>query len=95
MPSTSDLFEIALIYEFVDRCIFSRPEIALARARLGLSGNGIARTLLPETHLDLEGLEVVGNIGFDFSSHALSRPLFETIELLVDVHDCVCGMVVT
>ena len=51
------------------------------------------RTFLPEAHLDLEGFEIVRYIGLDFASHALSCPLFKTIEFLVDIHDCGVEMV--
>jgi hypothetical protein len=54
----------------------------------------IVRTFLSEAHFDLEGFEIVRYIGLDFASHALSCPLFKTIEFLIDVHDCVVEMVV-
>lgn len=37
-------------------------------------------------HLGLQGLEVIGEIGFDLSTHSLARPLPEAIELPVDIH---------
>ena len=37
-------------------------------------------------HLGLQGLEVIGEIGFDLPAHALARPLLEAIKLPVDVH---------
>ena len=55
-------------------------------------------TLLPQTHLYLQRLEVIRDIGFDLPTHSLPRPLLETTELLVDIHgelrcimDCIPG----
>ena len=43
-------------------------------------------TLLPQTHLYLQRLEVIRDIGFDLPTHSLPRPLLETTELFVDIH---------
>lgn len=43
-------------------------------------------TLLPQGHLDLQHLEVIGVVGLDLAAHALATPLLEAVELLVDVH---------
>ena len=43
-------------------------------------------TFVPQGHLDLQRLEIVRDIGFGLSTHPLTRPLLEAIELFVDVH---------
>lgn len=45
-----------------------------------------SHTVGPDDHLLLERLEVIGRVGLDFASHALPRPLLETIQLLVNDH---------
>lgn len=37
-------------------------------------------------HFRFQGLEVIGEIGLDFTPHPLSGPLFEAIEFLIDNH---------
>jgi len=41
---------------------------------------------MSQSHFDLQGLEVIRDIGLDFSTHPLSCPLLEAAELLVDIH---------
>jgi len=41
---------------------------------------------MSKLHFHLQALELLGTIGLDFSSHLLPRPVFEAIELLVDIH---------
>jgi hypothetical protein len=43
-------------------------------------------TLVPQVHLHLQGLEVVGERGAGLCAHLLVGPLLQAIEFLVDVH---------
>jgi hypothetical protein len=44
-------------------------------------------TILPKIHLQFQRLELVGDVGLDLPTHLLPRPLLDSVELLVDVHD--------
>ena len=46
----------------------------------------ISPTFMSELHFHFQSFELLGTIGLDFSSHLLPRPVFEAIELLVDIH---------
>jgi hypothetical protein len=37
-------------------------------------------------HFSLQCFEVIGEISLDFTTHPLSCPLLEAIELFIDVH---------
>lgn len=43
-------------------------------------------TFMPQCHLKLQGLEVIGDVCFGLTTHSLTRPLFEAIEFFVDIH---------
>jgi hypothetical protein len=45
-------------------------------------------TFMAQVHLDLEGLELFGQAGAGLCAHLLVCPLLQTVEFLVDVHDC-------
>lgn len=45
-------------------------------------------TFMTQVHLQLQGLEFVGESRPGLSSHLLSSPLLEAIEFLVDEHCC-------
>jgi hypothetical protein len=49
-------------------------------------------TFVTQVHLQLQGLELVGERRSGLSAHFLSSPLLKAIEFLVDEH--VCGGVV-
>ena len=41
---------------------------------------------MPNVHLELQGLEVVGDVCLGLTPHSLTCPLLEAIEFLVDIH---------
>ena len=41
---------------------------------------------MSQRHLYLKGFEVVRHVGLGLATHLFSRPLLESVELLVDVH---------
>lgn len=45
-----------------------------------------SRTGMPQVHLRLQGLELVGDTSLDFSAHLLAGPLLEAAQFLVHVH---------
>lgn len=47
-----------------------------------------AHTIVPQVHLHLQGLELVGQASAGLCAHLLVGPLLQAIEFLGDVHDC-------
>jgi len=46
-------------------------------------------TILPQLHLHLQALELVGRVRLHLSTHAFATPLLQAVELLVDYHGAV------
>lgn len=58
-------------------------KILVSLLKMGVSS---PLTFMSHAHLSLHGLEVIGDIRLDFSAHALTCPLLEAADSLVDVH---------
>lgn len=57
----------------------------------------VVLTFMADVHLGFHGLEVIGQIGLDFTSHSLAGPLPKAVELAVHFdsrYECIAITVV-